>query len=139
MSRTPEQKLWERLKHSSGRYKRLPGHTERLENSVNSGDPDVRGIVDNMHYDVELKVNKLKGDVDPLHKSMLRPSQTAWHYRWYRHGHTRIFVLIEQQKSLDIFRCYGAEYIKVLSFKKPVQWSEFAFNFKLEILTYGKK
>jgi len=62
---TPEQKLWQWV-----RYK-LPGHTERIENAIGSGRPDVNVCHNGVELNIELKIVTCK-------RAILRPAQHLW-------------------------------------------------------------
>jgi hypothetical protein len=92
MSRRPEQRLWDRLrKVAAGRL-----HTERIENVVGVGRPDVDTLVAGSFVPIELKqvpewpkraTTRVLGDRG------LSQVQKNWHLSWRRWGGTSLIVV----------------------------------------------
>lgn len=80
------------------------GHWERIETGViNCGVPDVHGVVGGIERWVELKI--VKGN-----RVEIRPTQVAWHSRFWRHGGTS-FVLAAGKGKLWL---WSGLYVKEL-------------------------
>jgi hypothetical protein len=92
MSRRPEQRLWDRLrKVAAGRL-----HTERIENLVGAGRPDLDTLVGGSFMPIELKqidgwparpATRVLGD------SGLSRVQKNWHLNWRNWGGQSLIVV----------------------------------------------
>lgn len=92
MSRKPEQRLWDRLrKAASGRV-----HTERIENIVGVGRPDVDTLVAGSFVPVELKQVDgwpVRSSTKVLGRYGLSKEQKNWHLNWRNWGGTSLIVV----------------------------------------------
>jgi hypothetical protein len=92
MSRRPEQRLWDRLRKAAmGKV-----HTERIENIVGVGRPDVDTLVAGSFVPVELKqVDGWPKRVNTrvLGDKGLSQVQKNWHLIWRRWGGTSLIVV----------------------------------------------
>ena len=83
MSRRPEQRLWDRLrKAAAGRV-----YTERIENLVGVGRPDVDTLVKGSFIPIELKYVAqwpARTTSKVLGKDGLSQAQKNWHLNWKR-------------------------------------------------------
>ena len=92
MSRLPEQRLWDRLRTAAvGRI-----HTERIENIVGVGRPDVDTLCAGSFVPIELKqvpkwparaTTRVLGDLG------LSQQQKNWHLSWRNWGGTSLIVV----------------------------------------------
>jgi hypothetical protein len=93
LSRKPEQRLWDKLrKAAAGRV-----HTERLENLVGVGRPDVDTLVSGSFVPIELKQVArwpARAATPVLGKERgVRLSQRNWHLAWRRWGGQSLIVV----------------------------------------------
>lgn len=92
MSRRPEQRLWDRLrKVASGRL-----YTERIENLVGVGRPDVDTLVRGNFIPIELKqvaAWPARASTKVLGNKGLSLVQRNWHLEWRRWGGTSLIVV----------------------------------------------
>lgn len=92
MSRRPEQRLWDRLrKAAAGKL-----HTERIENLVGVGRPDVDTLVDGSFVPIELKQVDgwpVRANTRVLGKDGLSQVQKNWHLNWQNWGGTSMVVV----------------------------------------------
>lgn len=92
MSRKPEQRLWDRLrKAAAGQV-----HTERIENVVGVGRPDVDTLVAGSFVPVELKQVDgwpMRGGTKVLGRQGLSQVQKNWHLTWRTWGGTSLIVV----------------------------------------------
>lgn len=92
MSRRPEQRLWDRLrKAAAGKL-----HTERIENLVGVGRPDVDTLVDGSFVPIELKQVggwPVRINTKVLGKDGLSQVQKNWHLNWQNWGGTSMIVV----------------------------------------------
>jgi hypothetical protein len=92
MSRRPEQRLWDRLrKVAAGKL-----HTERIENIVGVGRPDVDTLVAGSFVPIELKqIDKwpARASTRVLGNNGLSQVQKNWHLIWRRWGGTSLIVV----------------------------------------------
>ncbi len=92
MSRRPEQRLWDRLrKVAAGRL-----HTERIENVVGVGRPDVDTLVAGSFVPIELKqIDKwpVRATTRVMGDRGLSQVQKNWHLTWRRWGGTSLIVV----------------------------------------------
>lgn len=92
MSRKPEQRLWDRLrKATSGRV-----HTERIENVVGVGRPDVDTLVAGSFVPIELKQVDgwpVRSSTKVLGRYGLSKEQKNWHLNWRNWGGTSLIVV----------------------------------------------
>lgn len=83
MSRLPEQRLWDRLrKAAAGRV-----YTERVENLVGVGRPDIDTLVNGRFVPVELKAVArwpAKATTPVLGRKGVSQQQANWHLNWRR-------------------------------------------------------
>jgi hypothetical protein len=124
----PEQQFWILLKEH------LPGDVSRVENTADSGTPDVTGAFLGNDYWIELKVsNNIYKVVSP--EKLCRPAQIVWHARRGKHSST-ILVLTRYPKTIVMHRFANKEYRMVREFvkyKNKWPWQEFEEYFKIEI------
>ena len=107
--RRPEQRLWDRLrKAAAGRV-----HTERIENLVGVGRPDVDTLVSGSFVPVELK-SVLSWPVKPatkvLGRSGLSQVQKNWHLNWRQWG-GRSLIVVEVDGEVFTFNGTTADYV----------------------------
>lgn len=92
MSRRPEQRLWDRLrKAAAGKV-----HTERIENLVGVGRPDVDTLVAGSFVPVELKQVEgwpVRAGTKVLGREGLSQVQKNWHLTWRNWGGTSLIVV----------------------------------------------
>lgn len=92
MSRRPEQRLWDRLrKVAAGRL-----HTERIENLVGVGRPDVDTLVGGSFMPIELKqvaAWPVRANTRVLGDKGLSQVQKNWHLNWRRWGGQSLIVV----------------------------------------------
>lgn len=92
MSRRPEQRLWDRLRKAAlGKV-----HTERIENIVGVGRPDVDTLVAGSFVPVELKQVEgwpKRANTRVLGDKGLSQVQKNWHLIWRRWGGTSLIVV----------------------------------------------
>lgn len=92
MSRRPEQRLWDRLrKVAAGKL-----HTERIENIVGVGRPDVDTLVAGSFVPIELKQIErwpARANTRVLGDKGLSQVQKNWHLIWRRWGGTSLIVV----------------------------------------------
>ncbi len=92
MSRRPEQRLWDRLRNAAnGRI-----HTERIENIVGVGRPDVDTLVAGSFVPIELKYVEAwpaRSTTRVLGAAGLTQVQKNWHLNWRRWGGTSLIVV----------------------------------------------
>ena len=92
MSRLPEQRLWDRLRKAAmGKV-----HTERIENIVGVGRPDVDTLVAGSFVPVELKQVEgwpKRANTRVLGDKGLSQVQKNWHLIWRRWGGTSLIVV----------------------------------------------
>ncbi len=92
MSRRPEQRLWDRLRKAAlGKI-----HTERIENVVGVGRPDVDTLVAGSFVPVELKQIEgwpKRANTRVLGDKGLSQAQKNWHLIWRRWGGTSLIVV----------------------------------------------
>ena len=90
--RKPEQRLWDRLrKAAAGRI-----HTERIENLVGVGRPDVDTLVAGSFVPVELKYVEAwpaRESTRVLGAAGLTQVQKNWHLNWRHWGGTSLIVV----------------------------------------------
>lgn len=90
--RRPEQRLWDRLrKAAAGRL-----HTERIENLVGVGRPDIDTLVHGSFVPIELKCVDdwpMKEDTKVLGRKGLSQVQKNWHLNWRSWGGTSMIVV----------------------------------------------
>lgn len=92
MSRRPEQRLWDRLRKVAAN--RL--HTERIENIVGVGRPDVDTLVAGSFVPIELKQIDnwpVRSSTKVLGRNGLSQVQKNWHLIWRRWGGTSLIVV----------------------------------------------
>ena len=92
MSRRPEQRLWDRLrKAAAGRV-----YTERIENLVGVGRPDVDTLVKGSFIPIELKYVAqwpARTTSKVLGKDGLSQAQKNWHLNWRNWGGISLIVV----------------------------------------------
>ena len=92
MSRRPEQRLWDRLrKAAAGKL-----HTERIENLVGVGRPDVDTLVDGNFVPIELKqvdAWPVRSNTKVLGRDGLSQVQKNWHLNWQNWGGMSMIVV----------------------------------------------
>lgn len=92
MSRRPEQRLWDKLrKAAAGKV-----HTERIENIVGVGRPDVDTLVAGSFVPVELKQVDgwpVRASTKVLGRDGLSQVQKNWHLTWRNWGGTSLIVV----------------------------------------------
>lgn len=92
MSRRPEQRLWDRLrKAAAGKL-----HTERIENLVGVGRPDVDTLVEGSFVPIELKqvaAWPARGSTKVLGREGLSQVQKNWHLNWKNWGGMSMIVV----------------------------------------------
>lgn len=125
----PEQQFWTLIKDH------LPGDVSRVENTADSGTPDVTAAYNGHDYWVELKVSSNKHKVaEPEY--LLRPAQYVWHMRRSRHG-TQIFVITKYPNKIVVHTVSGKTY-NLYSITEKVknkwQWMVFDTDIKTLIL-----
>lgn len=90
--RRPEQRLWDKLrKAAAGRI-----HTERMENMVGVGRPDVDTLVCGSFVPIELKQVyswPVKETTKVLGRNGLSQVQKNWHLNWKNWGGTSLIVV----------------------------------------------
>lgn len=92
MSRTPEQLLWDRLRKAAGGKI----HTERIENVVGVGRPDVDTLVAGSFVPIELKQIAewpVKSSSKVLGRRGLSQEQKNWHLNWRNWGGMSMIVV----------------------------------------------
>lgn len=92
MSRRPEQRLWDRLRKAAAN--RI--HTERIENIVGVGRPDVDTLVAGSFVPIELKqVDRwpARPTTKVLGAKGLTQVQKNWHLAWRQWGGTSLIVV----------------------------------------------
>lgn len=92
MSRRPEQRLWDRLRKAAAH--RI--HTERIENVVGVGRPDVDTLVRGSFVPIELKqidAWPARPSTKVLGKKGLSQVQKNWHLAWRRWGGQSLIVV----------------------------------------------
>ena len=92
MSRKPEQRLWDRLRKAAAGAV----HTERIENLVGVGRPDVDTLVAGSFVPVELKQVDgwpVRSSTRVLGSSGLSQVQKNWHLNWRNWGGTSLIVV----------------------------------------------
>ena len=90
--RKPEQRLWDRLRKAAGA--RI--HTERIENVVGVGRPDVDTLVAGSFVPIELKqvpAWPARSATRVLGDRGLSQVQRNWHLTWRRWGGTSLIVV----------------------------------------------
>lgn len=98
---------------------KLPGDTERIENALTRGTPDVNGCFDGMDYWLELKI------LDDKHRCELRPEQLLWHRKRQAHG-GRVLVLARNEDVLKVFQVQrDMSLYELWSCVKPFDWAAF--------------
>jgi hypothetical protein len=107
--RRPEQRLWDRLrKAAAGRV-----HTERIENLVGVGRPDVDTLVSGSFVPVELKAIAdwpAKAATKVLGRSGLSQVQKNWHLNWRRWG-GRSLIVVEVKDEVFTFNGSTADHV----------------------------
>lgn len=92
MSRRPEQRLWDRLrKAAAGKL-----HTERIENLVGVGRPDVDTLVEGSFVPIELKqvaAWPARESTKVLGREGLSQVQKNWHLNWKNWGGMSMIVV----------------------------------------------
>ena len=92
MSRRPEQRLWDRLrKAAAGKL-----HTERIENLVGVGRPDVDTLVEGSFVPIELKqvaAWPARENTKVLGREGLSQVQKNWHLNWKNWGGMSMIVV----------------------------------------------
>lgn len=128
---TPEQKLWQLVKPH------IPGHVNRVENSMGTGMPDVEFCYKGRQYWLENKVdlgvvigpNRL-GDCIRLNEEnrgpkFVRESQYIWHSQRVKQG-GNVFILSRDKDRLMLLRCVDLRvYIITYVDHKAWNWSKF--------------
>lgn len=92
MSRRPEQRLWDRLRKAAAN--RI--HTERIENIVGVGRPDVDTLVKGNFVPIELKYIEAwpaKSSTKVLGREGLSQAQKNWHLNWCNWGGKSLIVV----------------------------------------------
>lgn len=92
MSRKPEQRLWDRLRKAAAGSV----HTERIENLVGVGRPDVDTLVAGSFVPVELKQVDgwpARSSTKVLGRDGLSKEQKNWHLNWRNWGGTSLIVV----------------------------------------------
>lgn len=92
MSRRPEQRLWDRLRKAAAN--RI--HTERIENIVGVGRPDVDTLVAGSFVPIELKYVEAwpaRANTRVLGAAGLSQVQKNWHLTWRQWGGTSLIVV----------------------------------------------
>jgi hypothetical protein len=92
MSRRPEQRLWDRLRKVAAN--RL--YTERIENLVGVGRPDVDTLVSGSFMPIELKqiaAWPARPSTKVLGRNGLSQVQKNWHLNWHRWGGRSLIVV----------------------------------------------
>ena len=92
-----ESELWQTAK------KKLPGHWERVEDSLASGFPDCVGIVNRITIMIELK-RQLFWQED-VHDLEISKVQALWHTRWYNKGGIS-YILAQVDRDIMLFCPY---------------------------------
>ena len=107
--RRPEQRLWDRLrKAAAGRL-----HTERIENLVGVGRPDIDTLVHGSFVPIELKYVDdwpMKEETRVLGNKGLSQVQKNWHLNWRSWGGTSIIV-VGVNNEVFAFNGATADYI----------------------------
>src|SRR5690348_15084234 len=101
---TPEQKFWQLLKPH------IPGHVNRIENSVANGMPDVNFAYGGKETWLELKanVNWLYTEFEIVERPKgLRESQLIWHNQRKLYGDSRILVITRDKDIIKILEALG--------------------------------
>ena len=92
MSRKPEQRLWDRLRRAAaGRV-----YTERIENLVGVGRPDVDTLVSGSFVPIELKhvaAFPARATSQVLGSRGLSVAQRNWHLQWRQWGGRSLIVV----------------------------------------------
>lgn len=92
MSRRPEQRLWDRLrKATAGKI-----YTERIENLVSVGRPDVDTLVSGSFVPIELKqIDKwpARAETKVLGQRGLSQAQMNWHLGWRNWGGKSLIII----------------------------------------------
>ena len=92
MSRKPEQRLWDRLRKAAAGHV----HTERIENLVGVGRPDVDTLVAGSFVPVELKQVEgwpVRSSTKVLGARGLSKEQKNWHLNWRNWGGVSMIVV----------------------------------------------
>lgn len=109
MSRLKEQRLWDRLrKAAAGRI-----HTERIENVVGVGRPDVDTLCAGSFVPVELKAVEgwpKRAATAVLGRDGLSQDQKNWHLTWRRWGGESLIV-VGVDKEVFAFGGVMADYV----------------------------
>ena len=98
----------------------LPGQSERVENALTVGTPDVYNITEGVSTWIELKtLNKLEELSDPV--TGLTMEQRRWHKKhWENEG--RVFILTRIGNDIYIHRYVDREFYRLLKTSKPFNW-----------------
>ncbi len=131
---TPEQKFWQLLKPH------IPGHVNRVENSMGSGMPDVQMCYNGVDTWIEVKAkqllpkeNRLGDNILGMYIPCLRDSQLIWHSQRRLHK-GRTLVIGRHEDTITGLSCCGyMEYICLLHEPKPWNWD------KIERFIKGEK
>jgi hypothetical protein len=132
---TPEANFWQLIK------KHLPGDVSRVENTADTGTPDVTGAWEGLDYWIELKVSGLKKKVeDPA--NLCREAQLVWHLRRGRQG-SLVFVLVRYPRAirLYIFTERYAQYVcrNIFLQTNGFDWPQFTLAIKSEIRRHRER
>lgn len=109
MSRTPEQRLWDRLrKIAAGRL-----YTERIENVVGTGRPDLDTLVGGSFVPIELKQIErwpVRASTKVLGKKGVSRDQRNWHLSWRMWG-GRSLIVVGVEHEVFTFNGASADHI----------------------------
>jgi hypothetical protein len=97
--RLPEQKFWDLLKRNNV----LPGDISRVENTVDTGTPDISGAY-YKDYWVELKAVEKEYSQGLKIETLLEPSQIVWHSRRVMFG-SIIFIMTKYNDAIFVSVC----------------------------------
>ena len=109
-----EVELWTLLQ------KHLPGMSERIENGVACGTPDVYNCTNGHSTWIELKHLKRLENLDILHLG-LHPSQRSWHINHHRNGGWS-FVLTRVNDTFYLHWYDIGGFFRVFIMAKPYNW-----------------
>lgn len=123
-----ENQFWNLLK------KHLPGDVSRIENSADSGTPDVTGAWRKQPFDIgidfwiELKICSNKKIIRQAHE-LCNKSQLIWHFRRGKQG-SLIFVMVRYPFGILVYKWAGfySGYPLIKRFYKvkgKIEWAVF--------------
>jgi hypothetical protein len=104
----------------------LPGYSERIENLVSTGTPDVYNCTDGVSTWLELKSLAKLAHLDNL-KLGLHESQRIWHIRYRRHG-GRVFILTRVDNDLYVHQYDLSGFTRIFMTTKPFDWENLIKN-----------